>query len=229
MVINKEKDLEDICFEMAVKDQTVKEDDLKYYFKIKKKKYVKNKEEKILIQVVDITKTILYEEVYAQNQFLAITNATVSHELRNPLQSICTQNLKINLCLKELINLISNNDGKTMKEMKKPIKKIVKMIQGSNQIQDSSANMMSFLVDDLLDFAQLNAGKFRKVTKAFNLREAIAEVVSVQKEKAKMAGINLTCKFVPQLHKQPKEIVSLFSDHYVNDQDEFKSEDSDKD
>lgn len=77
--------------------------------------------------------------------------------------------------------------------------KIIKMIQASNQIQDSSANMMSFLVDDLLDFAQLNAGKFRKVIKLFNLKEAINEVVSIQKEKATMAGIKLLCKFKPQI------------------------------
>jgi signal transduction histidine kinase len=39
--------------------------------------------------------------------------------------------------------------------------------------------MMGFLVDDLLDFAQLNAGKFRKVSKLFDLREAINEVVTI--------------------------------------------------
>ena len=39
------------------------------------------------------------------------------------------------------------------------------MIQASAKIQESSSNMMAFLVDDLLDFAQLNAGKFRKVIK----------------------------------------------------------------
>jgi len=38
---------------------------------------------------------------------------------------------------------------------------------------------MSFLVDDLLDFAQLNAGKFRKVIKEFDLGEAIDEVISI--------------------------------------------------
>jgi len=32
---------------------------------------------------------------------------------------------------------------------------------------------MAFLVDDLLDFAQLNAGKFRKTVKQFDLIEAI--------------------------------------------------------
>ncbi len=40
--------------------------------------------------------------------------------------------------------------------------------------------MMSFLVEDLLDFSQLNAGKFRKYTKKFNLKETIEEVMSIQ-------------------------------------------------
>lgn len=57
--------------------------------------------------------------------------------------------------------------------------------------------MMSFLVDDLLDFAQLNAGKFRKVCKPFDLKEAIEEIISIQKEKAKMAGIELKSMFKP--------------------------------
>ena len=38
---------------------------------------------------------------------------------------------------------------------------------------------MGFLVDDLLDFAQINAGKFRKVCTEFDLREAIEEIVSI--------------------------------------------------
>lgn len=51
--------------------------------------------------------------------------------------------------------------------------------------------MMGFLVDDLLDFAQINAGKFRKVIKEFDLREAIDEVIAIQQEKAIMQGIKL--------------------------------------
>jgi len=51
--------------------------------------------------------------------------------------------------------------------------------------------MMGFLVDDLLDFAQINAGKFRKVVTQFDVRDAIEEVVSIQNDKARMAGIKL--------------------------------------
>jgi len=44
------------------------------------------------------------------------------------------------------------------------------MITQSNKIQDSSSSLMSFLVDDLLDFAQINNGKFRKICKEFDLK-----------------------------------------------------------
>jgi len=39
--------------------------------------------------------------------------------------------------------------------------------------------MMSFLVDDLLDFAQLNAGVFRKRIEVFDLEKAINEVIHI--------------------------------------------------
>ena len=57
--------------------------------------------------------------------------------------------------------------------------------------------MMAFLVDDLLDFAQLNAGKFRKTVKKFDLKDAIEEMISVQKDKASMGGIQLSCEYIP--------------------------------
>jgi signal transduction histidine kinase len=59
--------------------------------------------------------------------------------------------------------------------------------------------MMSFMVDDLLDFAQINAGKFRKVIKQFDCKEAIRDCVNIQKEQAKMQGITITSKYVPQV------------------------------
>ena len=49
-----------------------------------------------LIQVVDISDKILYGEVKAEHSFLEMINAAVSHELRNPLNSIInlTQDLE---------------------------------------------------------------------------------------------------------------------------------------
>jgi hypothetical protein len=60
-----------------------------------------------------------------------------------------------------------------VKQIDKSVQGIIKMIEQSNSIQDSSTNMMGFLVDDLLDFAQINAGKFRKVVTSFDVKDAI--------------------------------------------------------
>ena len=61
-----------------------------------------------MLSIINVSKSIMFEDVNAQNQFLAITNATVSHEIRNPLQSIDSQNIKVKLCLAEINNLVSN-------------------------------------------------------------------------------------------------------------------------
>jgi signal transduction histidine kinase len=84
------------------------------------------------------------------------------------------------------------------------------MIDQSNKISDSSTNIMGFLVDDLLDFAQINAGKFRKVCTDFDLREAIEEIVSIQQEKAIMQGIKLRSVYQAQSIGSSK-ILSLFN------------------
>jgi len=38
---------------------------------------------------------------------------------------------------------------------------------------------MSFLIQDLLDYAQIKSGKFRKNLKEFNIRETIEEVMCI--------------------------------------------------
>ena len=50
---------------------------------------------------------------------------------------------------------------------------------------------MQFLIQDLLDFAQIKAGKFRKNVKVFNIRNAIKDVMSIQRLKAEKNGIDL--------------------------------------
>ena len=69
---------------------------------------------------------------------------------------------------------------------------------------------MSFLVDDLLDFAQLNSGKFRKVLSNFDLKEAVEEVISIQKDKANMMGVELQSIYKFQ-SLDTEDITSLFN------------------
>ena len=44
--------------------------------------------------------------------------------------------------------------------------------------------MLNFLVADILDFAQIKQGKFRKNKQFFNLKDNIQEVINVQQFKA---------------------------------------------
>jgi signal transduction histidine kinase len=53
----------------------------------------KNKE-KVMFQFIDISKTILYDMEKAHNVMLSMINACVSHEMRNPLNSIIAQNIE---------------------------------------------------------------------------------------------------------------------------------------
>lgn len=55
------------------------------FVQFRKKLYNKGDEERMMLQIIDVSNQIMYEQVHAENEFLAITNATVSHELRNPL------------------------------------------------------------------------------------------------------------------------------------------------
>ena len=50
---------------------------------------------------------------------------------------------------------------------------------------------MSYLVQDLLDYAQIKANQFRKNYKKFDIREAVKKVMSYQQIQAKSQKVNL--------------------------------------
>ncbi len=45
-----------------------------------------------MLQIIDISSDFLYNQEKAKNDLLSIINASVSHDLRNPLNSITLQN-----------------------------------------------------------------------------------------------------------------------------------------
>ena len=54
----------------------------------------------------------------------------------------------------------------------------------SCNIQMSSERMLCFLVNDMLDFAQMKAGKFRKAYESFKLKKSVSDVLMILKFKA---------------------------------------------
>ena len=52
-----------------------------------------NKKKNTMIQIIDISQNMINLQQKNKMQFLSMINACVSHELRNPLNSIKAQNI----------------------------------------------------------------------------------------------------------------------------------------
>ena len=48
----------------------------------------------------------------------------------------------------------------------------------------------------MLLLAQISEGKFRKECNNFDIRDAVHEIMLIQKEKAEVKNINFTCEFI---------------------------------
>lgn len=124
----------------------------------------------------------MYDQQKAENSFLAMINACVSHELRNPLNSIIAQNIqKYHLYQKlhKLIDQYKRYKRSDFDDFLQEISLILQTLNAGQKIQESSASIMTFMVQDLLDYAQIKAGKFRKNICVFNIKESIEKVMNI--------------------------------------------------
>tara|TARA_B110000285_G_scaffold75791_1_gene87267 strand:+ start:66 stop:263 length:198 start_codon:yes stop_codon:yes gene_type:complete len=55
---------------------------------------------------------------------------------------------------------------------------------------------MTFIVQDLLDYAQIKAGKFRKNITSFNIKESIEKVMCIQRMKAEEKNLDFNVQFI---------------------------------
>ena len=64
------------------------------------------------------------------------------------------------------------------------------------RIQTSSTKLLKFLVSDILDFSRMKQNKFVKAISEFNIKEAVLEIIEIQKYQAEQTGIRLTSEFL---------------------------------
>ena len=73
---------------------------------------------------------------------------------------------------------------------------IVKKLQEGLAVQDSSSTLMTFLVQDLLDYAHIKSNKFKPNIKPLNVVEMVDKVMGIQKDKAEAQGLDFSSEFV---------------------------------
>ena len=85
-----EKSLEDpeVIYKLCEFDQDEENGNGPIYFKVSVSRLELDGSQRQMVKLVDVTDTVNYDLSKEQNELLSLINATVSHELRNPLNAI---------------------------------------------------------------------------------------------------------------------------------------------
>ena len=113
--------------------------------------------------MIDISVLIQYDLAQAERRFLTMINAMVSHELRNPLNSIQNQNMHQQIINDKILELIQDDSISDTVDLRERMIRMLPELFETNEIQIQCASILNFMVNDLLDFAQLSQGRFRQV------------------------------------------------------------------
>ena len=130
-----------------------------------------------------------------EKKLLSLINATVSHEMRTPINSINSQNIQIKNTIDKISELLENQSISKLSVFKKKLACLQNQLHESNRIHFCSTKFLGFEINDMLDFSQLKQGKFRKMITQFDVRKAINEIYTIQKYKADEQGVRIEMKF----------------------------------
>jgi len=143
-----------------------------------------------MLSFTDISQKILYDTSKAEGELLSLINSTISHEMRNPLNSIINQCKIIFAVCQNFKALLQNNSlSSTAGFVVQQLAEIYEEVTKSITIMNSSSNLLLLNVEDILGYAQLKAGKFVKNVSKFNIKRAIDEIVSIQRYQADSKNI----------------------------------------
>ena len=158
-----------------------------------------------VLKITDISINMQLQHSQHQKKVLEMVNACVSHEMRNPINSIIAMNLQLRDQLAEqrqLLELLLRlaTDNELSKEhllhlLTRCLAQNSEM-QKHAAIQESSTKLLNFYVSDLLTLSQIHKKKFRKNLSRFNIQEAIDEVVQIQQDKISQNQIQLRTEFM---------------------------------
>ena len=148
-----------------------------------------------MIQIIDVSDKMLYNEIKAEQSYLNLINATLSHELRNPLSALLNS--------REQIIDILGALKETIEELKSEIKSTNKIQLIYNDLEQCTNKMFTaskfidYFVNDMLDYSVLNrdSESFNTNIGTFDIRNAIEEMIDVQQDKIDMKTIDVEKTF----------------------------------
>ena len=155
---------------------------------------------KILVQLIDVSDKMLYNEAKAEQQFVALINGAISHELRNPLNSIITEIMQIRILLQSLKTMLTQRFKIGSVVTAESVREFENALDGlslSSSKMESATKFIDFFVHDILDYTLLirKAENFAKNIEAFDIRTAVQEILTIFEHKIRMKGIQLQTNF----------------------------------
>ncbi|CDW74713.1 multi-sensor hybrid histidine kinase [Stylonychia lemnae] len=135
-----------------------------------------------MIMIKSLTPIMKYEKLKLENHFYEMLTATVSHDMRTPLNAMTG-----------LLDSIKTFIGDNQKGLR-----LLKVV-------DNSCKILLSLVNDLLDFSQIKNGKFRKNEQIVDIKKSVQDALDIIKLAVNEKGLELRVKFDSNI---PPELIT---------------------
>lgn len=130
-----------------------------------------------MLMINEVSTFIWYQRAIGEKKLLEQINAIVSHEMRNPLNSILAMISKI-IYYKDLM-LVSVSLHAFPEEFRVTFTENLREITASTLTLESSSKLLDFTVNDMLTLGQIESSKFRLNLSVFDIREAVKVVMGI--------------------------------------------------
>lgn len=151
-------------------------------------------ERRVIITLIDHSAEVEYNKARTEKLVMSMVNATVSHDIRNPLNSISCQNAVMKMLIERIGDVMQKET--LPPEFKATLLRIQTKMLASYDLNVSGERLISFLVDDFLDLGQLRADQFRKTERTFQIKEPIEEIIDILRVKAAHKHIEVSTRYI---------------------------------